>query len=83
MLALDFVAGADDAPRRPARGRGGPGWDWLPGGAGGGGMTRAAEIGEFLAREGWGWAERAPLAGDASARRYERLSRGGARDARS
>ena len=40
-------------------------------------MTRAAEIGEFLAREGWGWAKREPLAGDASARRYERLRRGG------
>ena len=36
-------------------------------------MTRDEEIGEFLAREGWGWAERTPLAGDASARRYERL----------
>ncbi len=41
-------------------------------------MTRAAEIGEFLAREGWGWASREPLAGDASARRYERLTRKGA-----
>jgi aminoglycoside/choline kinase family phosphotransferase len=39
-------------------------------------MTRAEEIGAFLAREGWGWAERTPLAGDASARRYERLRRG-------
>ena len=39
-------------------------------------MTREAEIGAFLAREGWGWAERRPLAGDASARRYERLRRG-------
>jgi aminoglycoside/choline kinase family phosphotransferase len=39
-------------------------------------MSRAEEIGEFLAREGWGWAERTPLAGDASARRYERLKRG-------
>ena len=41
-------------------------------------MTRAAEISEFLAHEGWGWASREPLAGDASARRYERLRRGGA-----
>jgi N-acetylmuramate 1-kinase len=40
-------------------------------------MTRATEIGEFLAQEGWGWAKREPLAGDASARRYERLRRGG------
>ena len=40
-------------------------------------MTRAAEIGAFLAHEGWGWAERTPLAGDASARRYERLRRPG------
>ncbi len=32
---------------------------------------------EFLARAGWGGAARAPLAGDASARRYERLARGG------
>ncbi|HET9067805.1 MAG TPA: phosphotransferase [Amaricoccus sp.] len=39
-------------------------------------MTRAEEISDFLAREGWGWAERTPLAGDASARRYERLRRG-------
>jgi aminoglycoside/choline kinase family phosphotransferase len=39
-------------------------------------MSRAEEIGEFLAREGWGWAERTSLAGDASARRYERLRRG-------
>ena len=39
-------------------------------------MSRAAEIGAFLAREGWGWAKRAPLAGDASARRYERLPAG-------
>ncbi|HRO11952.1 phosphotransferase [Amaricoccus sp.] len=39
-------------------------------------MTRAEEISDFLAREGWGWAERTPLAGDASARRYERLKRG-------
>ena len=31
-------------------------------------MTRFAEISEFLAHEGWGWAERTPLAGDASAR---------------
>ncbi|MFD2173044.1 aminoglycoside phosphotransferase family protein [Rhodobacter lacus] len=30
----------------------------------------------FLAAEGWGDAARAPLAGDASARRYERLTRG-------
>ena len=41
-------------------------------------MTRFAEISEFLAHEGWGWAERTPLAGDASARRYERLRRPGA-----
>ena len=39
-------------------------------------MTRAEAISDFLAREGWGWAERTPLAGDASARRYERLRRG-------
>jgi aminoglycoside/choline kinase family phosphotransferase len=42
-------------------------------------MTRADEIAAFLAGEGWGEAERSPLAGDASARRYERLRRGGAR----
>jgi aminoglycoside/choline kinase family phosphotransferase len=41
-------------------------------------MTREAEISGFLAREGWGWAKRAPLAADASARRYERLRRPGA-----
>ncbi len=39
-------------------------------------MSRDAAISEFLAHEGWGWAERQPLAGDASARRYERLRRG-------
>ncbi len=39
-------------------------------------MSRSDEISAFLAREGWGWAERTPLAGDASARRYERLRRG-------
>lgn len=33
-------------------------------------------IGAFLNRAGWGDAERRPLAGDASFRRYERLSRG-------
>ena len=36
-------------------------------------MTRADEIAGFLAAEGWGGAARVPLAGDASARRYERL----------
>jgi aminoglycoside/choline kinase family phosphotransferase len=36
-------------------------------------MTRAAEIGAFLELAGWGAARREPLAGDASARRYERL----------
>ena len=39
-------------------------------------MTRADEIAGFLAAEGWGRAARVPLAGDASARRYERLARG-------
>jgi len=39
-------------------------------------MTREAEVRAFLAREGWGAAERRPLAGDASLRRYERLRRG-------
>ena len=42
-------------------------------------MTRDAAIADFLDREGWGRAEPRPLAGDASARRYERLARGGAR----
>lgn len=37
-------------------------------------MTRGEEIAAFLARDGWG--ERRPLAGDASARRYERARRG-------
>ncbi|SOC06625.1 aminoglycoside phosphotransferase family protein [Rhodobacter maris] len=36
-----------------------------------------AEITAFLARHGWGTAERRPLAGDASARRYERIRHGG------
>jgi len=39
-------------------------------------MNRPDEIAAFLAAEGWGVAARAPLAGDASARRYERLRRG-------
>ncbi|MGD9916578.1 MAG: aminoglycoside phosphotransferase family protein [Paenirhodobacter sp.] len=34
------------------------------------------EIAAFLAAAGWSEAQRAPLAGDASARRYERLRRG-------
>ena len=42
-------------------------------------MTRAAETRAFLDRAGWGGAARAPLAGDASARRYERLRLGVAR----
>ncbi len=37
---------------------------------------RAAQISSFLASAGWGDALRAPLAGDASNRRYDRLSRG-------
>ena len=41
-------------------------------------MSRDGEIAEFLAAEGWGGAARRPLAGDASARRYERLRRGAA-----
>ena len=39
-------------------------------------MSRGDEIAAFLAAEGWGDAVRAPLAGDASARRYERLRDG-------
>ncbi|WP_425051039.1 aminoglycoside phosphotransferase family protein [Psychromarinibacter sp. S121] len=37
---------------------------------------RAALCSDFLSQAGWGDATRAPLAGDASARRYERLSLG-------
>lgn len=37
---------------------------------------RAAEISAFLTAAGWATAHRTPLAGDASARRYERLTRG-------
>jgi aminoglycoside/choline kinase family phosphotransferase len=37
---------------------------------------RAAALTAFLAANGWGAALRTPLAGDASARRYERLSQG-------
>jgi len=37
---------------------------------------RGAEITDFLARTGWSAARRAPLAGDASFRRYERLDGG-------
>ena len=42
-------------------------------------MTREAATAAFLAEAGWARARRAPLAGDASARRYERLSQGAAR----
>jgi aminoglycoside/choline kinase family phosphotransferase len=38
---------------------------------------REAVIAAFLAAQGWGGAERAALAGDASFRRYHRLRRGG------
>ena len=38
--------------------------------------SRATRITTFLAAAGWGTASRAPLAGDASARRYERLTLG-------
>ena len=37
-------------------------------------MTREDQIRAFLARAGWADARRAPLAGDASTRRYERLA---------
>ena len=37
---------------------------------------RNEAINEFLEHAGWGAAERVPLSGDASTRRYERLSRG-------
>lgn len=40
---------------------------------------RAARIAAFLTEAGWGGAERRPLAGDASFRRYERLTREGER----
>ncbi|MCU0903858.1 MAG: phosphotransferase [Tabrizicola sp.] len=39
---------------------------------------RGSELAAFLARSGWGQAERRPLAGDASDRRYERLRLGAA-----
>ena len=41
--------------------------------------NRAERLGAFLARHGWEAARRAPLAGDASFRRYERLVRDGKR----
>lgn len=40
---------------------------------------RKQQISVFLERADWGNAARSPVAGDASARRYERLSQGGAR----
>ncbi|VDC23243.1 aminoglycoside phosphotransferase family protein [Pseudogemmobacter humi] len=40
---------------------------------------RAAEVEDFLAAAGWAAAERRALAGDASARSYQRLRMGGAR----
>lgn len=36
--------------------------------------SRADEVADFLAQNGWSEAQKAPLAGDASARRYERLT---------
>ena len=39
-------------------------------------MTRSDEIDAFLERAGWSGAIRAPEPGDASTRRYERLTRG-------
>ena len=38
---------------------------------------RDAAIARFLAEAGWGAAQRAPLAGDASFRRYDRIRRDG------
>jgi hypothetical protein len=40
------------------------------------GAERARQIADFLQAQGWAMAERRPLAGDASFRRYERLTRG-------
>ena len=40
-------------------------------------MSRAAAVSAFLAEAGWGEAQREPLAGDASFRRYVRVRRGG------
>ena len=37
-------------------------------------MSRSADIHAFLEAAGWGMAQRAPLAGDAGNRKYERLS---------
>lgn len=37
-------------------------------------LDRAAALSKFVAQNGWGNAARSPLAGDASARRYERLN---------
>jgi N-acetylmuramate 1-kinase len=42
-------------------------------------VTRAQRIAAFLGRAGWARATRTPLAGDASSRRYERLSEGARR----
>ena len=39
-------------------------------------MVKTTETDDFLGRQGWGRAERAPLAGDASTRHYIRLTRG-------
>jgi len=40
-------------------------------------MASDMDVSDFLDRQGWGQASRAALAGDASSRRYERLTRGG------
>lgn len=42
-------------------------------------MSRSETIATFLAAAGWAGARRAPLAGDASARRYERIAAGSCR----
>lgn len=44
-------------------------------------MVGPNEVAAFLHRHGWGDADRRPMAGDASARRYERLYRAGNKDA--
>jgi tRNA threonylcarbamoyl adenosine modification protein YjeE len=71
--ALTVTLAAEGQGRR-ARLTGPPPWDARLAGLSPEAPPRAPEVARFLDLHGWGGAARAPLAGDASSRRYERLS---------
>ena len=78
-LAFDFRPGRRGRPP-PPRFRPGSGWDWLAGGVAETARDPCRTRSTASSRaQGWAGARRSPLAGDASARRYERVARGGAR----